>query len=201
MGRTVPVLLNVQLKECIELLLENRTNAKVRERNPYLFGIPGYDKHRFKHLRACPLMRTYSLECGAANPFTLRGTQLRKHIATMCVTLNLSEEDVSELANFMGHDKSIHKSHYRQPIPELEIPRIAHLLQLATDINHENETSIQNEVCALDKIIPNNTTNNEVQAPSDSDDEDNDKSNSVNKRQKKRRSSKYIRNYLVTIQI
>ncbi|XP_029158334.1 uncharacterized protein LOC114945545 [Nylanderia fulva] len=138
LGRTVPVLLHSQLQDCIKLLLQHRLNAKIKSENPYLFGIPGYDKHRYKHLKACILMRDYSSKCGAAKPLTLRGTKLRKHIATKCITLNLSESEVTELANFMGHDKSIHKSHYRQSIPELDIPRFSRLLNLAI-FNEEND--------------------------------------------------------------
>ncbi|XP_029167142.1 transcription factor stalky-like [Nylanderia fulva] len=48
------------------------------------------------------------------------------------------ESEVTELANFMGHDKSIHKSHYRQSIPELDIPRFSRLLNLAI-FNEEND--------------------------------------------------------------
>ncbi|XP_077260680.1 uncharacterized protein LOC143896600 isoform X2 [Temnothorax americanus] len=139
LGRNVPVLLHSQLQDCIELLLQHRLDAKVESRNPYLFGIPGYDKHRYKHLRACALMRDYSSKCGAAKPLTLRGTKLRKHIATKCITLNLSESEVTELANFMGHDKSIHKSHYRQSIPELDIPKFSRLLNVAIFNTDEND--------------------------------------------------------------
>ncbi|KYN14503.1 hypothetical protein ALC57_13290, partial [Trachymyrmex cornetzi] len=135
----VPVLLHSQLRDCIELLLQHRSKTKIKLENPYLFGIPGYDKHQYKHLRACDLMREYSSKCGAEKPFTLRGTKLRKHIATKCITLNLSESEVTELANFMGHDKTIHKSHYRQSIPEIDIPRFSRLLNVAI-FNEENDT-------------------------------------------------------------
>ncbi|XP_029674803.1 uncharacterized protein LOC115242555, partial [Formica exsecta] len=138
LGRTVPVLLHSQLQDCIELLLQHRSNANIKLENPYLFGIPGCDKHQYKHLKTCILMRNYSSKCGAAKPLTLRGTILRKHIATKCITLNLSESEVSELANFMGHDKSIHKSHYRQSIPEIDIPRFSRLLNVAI-FNEEND--------------------------------------------------------------
>lgn len=136
----MPVLLHSQLQDCIELLLTHRSNAKVDPKNPFLFGIPGHDKHRHKHLQACLLMREYSSKCGAVKPHTLRGTKLRKHIATKCITLNLSESEVTELSNFMGHDKSIHKSHYRQSIPALDIPKFSRLLNVAIFNNDKNES-------------------------------------------------------------
>ncbi|XP_071579372.1 uncharacterized protein [Temnothorax nylanderi] len=49
-------------------------------------------------------------------PTSLRGTTLRKHIATICVSLDISEHEVNDLADFMGHHEKIHKSHYRQSL-------------------------------------------------------------------------------------
>lgn len=45
-------------------------------------------------------MRRFSTECGAERPWTLCGTGLRKHIATISVALDLSENDVSDLAQY-----------------------------------------------------------------------------------------------------
>lgn len=144
--RTVPVILNSELLDCLQIMLKHRHEAGVPSRNKFLFGIPSHDKKRLKHLRAYFLLRKFSDECGAKLPHTLRGTQLRKHIATCCITLNLSEDQVNDLANFMGHDKNIHKSHYRQPIPELEIIRITKLLEMA-----QGGTEEENEKDADDK--------------------------------------------------
>jgi len=84
--------------------------------------------------------------CGATKPLTLRGTKLRKHIATKCITFNLSESEITELSNFMGHDKNIHKSHYRQSIPEIDISRFSRLLNVAIfneeDYNGDKENPI-----------------------------------------------------------
>lgn len=96
LGRAVPVLLDCEMKNCIDLLLQYRKEANIPEKNPYIFALPGYDKRRFKYIRACDLLRTYSLECGANMPLRLRGTKLRKHIAIRCITLNLSDPDVTQ---------------------------------------------------------------------------------------------------------
>lgn len=179
----MPVLLHSQLQDCIELLLQHRTNTKVKSRNPYLFGIPGYDKHRHKHLSSCDPMRDFSSKCGASKPFTLRGTKLRKHIATKCITLNLSESEVTELANFMGHYKSIHKSHYRQSIPELDIPRFSRLLNVAI-FNNENDKD--------DEEIQHNCISENLVGPSESLNFNNvEINNNLSSSKKKRRSSKH----------
>lgn len=70
LGRTVPVILNYSLLECIKF----RTNAKVPAENPYIFGLPTYNRKRFKYLRACVLMRKFSEDCNAKVAHLLRGT-------------------------------------------------------------------------------------------------------------------------------
>lgn len=90
-------------------------------------------------------MRKFSVECGAKNSERLRGTKLRKHIATACIALNLSENDIFDLANFMGHRESIHKSFYRQPIVNREILKISKLLEAAQGVDEEDESDDSND--------------------------------------------------------
>lgn len=204
MGRSVPVLLDCEMKSCIDLLLQYRKEAKIPERNPYIFALPGYDKKRFKYIRACDLLRAYSLECGASMPLRLRGTKLRKHIATRCITLNLSDPDVTELANYLGHDKSIHMQHYRQSIPQIEIVKMSRLLKIAQgeDYNFE-EDDIQQDNSQMINTVENNSITNQIFAVHNdknsdinSDSDTNLISNVVNS--KKRRSSKYMKIFLCT---
>lgn len=138
-GRTVPVLLTAELRDCIDMILKHRKAAKVSSNNPYLFGLPSLVKDKDRYLLACDLLRQYAVECGAENPETLRATELRKHIATMCIHYNLSENEVSSLANFMGHADKIHLVHYRQPIMEKEILEISQYLEAAQGVNVEDD--------------------------------------------------------------
>jgi len=84
-GRTVPVLLTGELRDCVEMILKHRKAAKVSSKNPYLFGLPSLKKNEQRYLLACDLLRQYAVECGAKNPETNRATELRKYIATICV--------------------------------------------------------------------------------------------------------------------
>nr|CAI5848823.1 unnamed protein product [Callosobruchus analis] len=105
------------LPQDMKEILQNRTKFGVSKSNPYIFGLPNNTfKNDFKYLRACALLRKYAAASGAEHPERLRGTKLRKHIATTSVALNLADEDVVQLANFMGHHESIHKNIYRQPV-------------------------------------------------------------------------------------
>jgi len=183
--------LHSQLQNCIELLLQHRSNAKVESRNPFLFSISGYDKHRYKHLRACQLMRDFSSKCGATKPLTLRRTKLRKHIATKCITLNLTESEVTELANFMGHDKSIHKSHYRQSIPEIDIPKFSRLLNVAI-FNNEEENDEDD-----DKVVQQNLISENVIDFSESSHSDNCESNNKMSSKTPKKNSEVVSTYLI----
>lgn len=140
LSRPVPVLMHSQLVEAIEMLLKHRTAAGVSEANPYLFGIPHMKKSRHRYLRACNLMRKFSTACGATLPTTLRGTQLRKHVATYSAMLNLEDNEVSDLANFMGHAENIHRQIYRQPVPHREILQISRLLEQVQGCNEDEST-------------------------------------------------------------
>ncbi|XP_077273299.1 uncharacterized protein LOC143903528 [Temnothorax americanus] len=103
-------------------------------------------------------MRRFANECGALIPCALRGTTLRKHIATYTSMLNIEECQVDRLANFMGHHKDIHKNIYRVPVPVAEMTDVSRLLMAAIgDDDEEN-----------DKEYSDNHEN------SDSSDEEND---------------------------
>lgn len=151
LGRSVPVLLTEELRNCIDMILRYRKAARVSSKNPYLFGLPSIAKNKYKYLLACDLLRQYALECGAEKPETLRATELRKHIATICISYNLSENEISTLANFMGHSDKIHLSHYRQPVIEKEILEISQYLEAAqgnsddNDSDHSDSTIFDNE--------------------------------------------------------
>lgn len=192
LGRSVPVLLDEEMKCCIDLLLQCRKQAKIPSGNPYIFALPGYDKKRFKYIRACELLRTYSVQCGASMPLRLRGTKLRKHIATKCITLNLSDNDITQLANYMGHERAIHMQHYRQSIPQIEIVKMSRLLKIAQgEIDSEEQDYLQ-----INSNENDFTTHETCDIGNDTDGHNTDTSAACDTlRKRKRRSSKNIRIY------
>lgn len=129
LARGVPVLLHKDIVDCVDLIIKFRSIAGVPDKNPYVFGIPG--RSQFTHLESTSLMRKYSIACGAKNPYRLRGTKLRKHIATRSALYNLEEDQVEHLATFLGHETKIHKDHYRLPIATRDIGQMSHLLEKA----------------------------------------------------------------------
>lgn len=110
-GRDVTVLLDETMFSAIEMLEKNRLKAGIRQNNPYIFGIPRNSDYKYCYLRACVLRRKYSKQCGAQNPESLRGTPLRKHIATYLVNHNAANIDRTKLANHLGHNMGIHENY------------------------------------------------------------------------------------------
>lgn len=114
------------------------------------------DSHKHAYLKACDLMRKFSIECGANQPETLRGTILRKHVATLGANLNLTDTEIMDLANFMGHEDKIHREHYRMSVVHREILRMSRLLQSASgkngDENNNNKEKSDENITLLKTI-------------------------------------------------
>ena len=160
LGRIVPVLLSKDLFHCIKLILKFRKEAEVPDKNPYVFGLPGGNKQRYRYLRACALLRKFAIECNAMHSATLRGTILRKHIATYCIQLNLNDIDISDLATFMGHSDKIHKDHYRQPLASRDILKISQFLEAVQGGEQIDESSSHSNEDKDDEVLKDNLKNN-----------------------------------------
>ncbi|EFN62016.1 hypothetical protein EAG_13014, partial [Camponotus floridanus] len=141
LGRTVPVLLHTFLISYIDVLLKYRFEAGVNSKNKYIFAVPQACSPKKGYIRACPIMRKFANDCNASIPTSLQGTMLRKHIATYTAMLRIEENQVSDLANFMGHNKQIHKDVYRIPNGLIDMTEVSRLLQAAIGDNDENENS------------------------------------------------------------
>ena len=140
-------------------------------------------------------------------PFSLRGTILRKHIATYTAILGIEETHLESLANFLGHSKDIHKRFYRMPVPVKEITDVSRLLQAAMgDEEDENDSdeseddpnengNVINIVPRSDFVpnaIPRENSMNASSSLSDKDTTNNISSNHTgNSSVSKRRSSEY----------
>ena len=67
--------------------------------------------HAAKQLRKFPDLQ-YASQCSAECPEHLRTTKLRKHITTMSELLNLNENEIDILADYLGHDIRVHREFY-----------------------------------------------------------------------------------------
>lgn len=111
--RDVAVLLKDSWEDCLELLIRYRSNVGIPEGNDFLFALPT-QTWKVKTVNVWAVINSYAQRCGAQNPSSLKGTNLRKHLASYCATKDLNDRDVTNLADFMGHDERIHLKIYRQ---------------------------------------------------------------------------------------
>ena len=74
-GNTVPVLLNKETKEWLDLLVALRPKVGIAAGNDYLFARSHYGS--LDHVRESDCLREMSEECGAKEAELLRSTQLR----------------------------------------------------------------------------------------------------------------------------
>lgn len=155
----MPVLFTDEMVRSADLIIELRKNF-VSSSNLYLFAnlnsttesISG-SKAIYKHVRLA----------GVKDAATLTSTKLRKHLATMSQVINLSQQDLEQLANFMGHTTDIHKTYYRLPSDIYQMAKVSKLLLL-----NEKGKVAQYQGKTLDEI--NVSLNIEENDKSDDDD-------------------------------
>ncbi len=123
-GRKVAVLLTPGMVESLNLLVNNRMECGVHDTNIFLFARPKCSSY----YRGQDCLRLYAEKCGAKKPEYLRSTQLRKHVATLSQILNLKDNELDQVADFLGHDIRVHRDHYRLPEATIQLAKISKLL-------------------------------------------------------------------------
>ncbi|KAI7806122.1 hypothetical protein IRJ41_000533 [Triplophysa rosa] len=123
-GRKVAVLLNPDITKALELLVEKRKQCGVLQDNEYLFAAPKGNSCYRGH----DCLKKFAAECGASHPEYLRSTQLRKQVATTSQILNLKHNELDQLADFLGHNISVHREYYRLPDATVQVAKISKLL-------------------------------------------------------------------------
>ncbi|XP_026223685.1 uncharacterized protein LOC113171757 isoform X1 [Anabas testudineus] len=123
-GRKVPILLTPDILTSMELLVKTRRSCDVLDENPFMFGRP----QTLSHFRGSDVIRQIAQSCGAKHPEALSSTKLRKHMATMSKVLNLKDNEMDDLADFLGHDIRVHRQYYRLPEGTLQLAKISKVL-------------------------------------------------------------------------
>jgi len=125
--RCVPVLLTAEMRSAMDLLVDNvlRERAGIEPANVFVFAL---GKGSVSHIRGHDILEKTSKLCGAEKPNLLRSTNLRKHIATMSQILNLKNNELDQLAQFMGHDIRIHREYYRLPNDVVQTAQVVKVL-------------------------------------------------------------------------
>ncbi|XP_041833038.1 uncharacterized protein LOC121634460 [Melanotaenia boesemani] len=123
-GRPVPILLTPKMLSSLELLVKLREACGVPKDNLYLFA----RTEAMTHFRGSDCLRTFAKACGAKSSRSLTSTKLRKHAATLSTVLNMTDTEMDQLANFLGHDIRIHREFYRLPEKTLQLAKISKVL-------------------------------------------------------------------------
>ncbi len=119
-GRKVAVILTSDMTANLSLLISKRKECGVTENNNYLFAIPCSDGHyrgQFGQLADA---------CGAEDPQNLRSTNLCKQ--TISRVMNLKDNELDQLADFLGHDIRVHREYFRLPQSTIQLATISKLL-------------------------------------------------------------------------
>ncbi|MEQ2221430.1 hypothetical protein ILYODFUR_015854, partial [Ilyodon furcidens] len=93
-------------------------------KNPYMFGRP----QKLNHFRGSDIIREMAQSCAAKHPGALSSTKLRKHMATTSKVLNLTDNEMDDLADFLGHDIRVHCQCYRWPEGTTQLAKISKVL-------------------------------------------------------------------------
>ncbi|KAE8277669.1 hypothetical protein D5F01_LYC24330 [Larimichthys crocea] len=123
-NRKVPILLTPDMLSSMEALVAHRRTCGVPDDNPYFFARAEAESH----LRGSDAIRQMAKECGAKHPETLSSTKLRKQVSTLSTVLNLKDNEMDTLANFLGHDIRVHRQYYRLPEGTLELAKVSKVL-------------------------------------------------------------------------
>jgi hypothetical protein len=142
--RTVPILLTKDTETSLDLLKTRRVQCGIRTENPYIFAYCNSDNY----LRGCDCLREATVQCGASQRSRLRSTNLRKHVATLCQMINLKENELDILAQYMGHDIRIHRNFYRLPEDTLQSALLAKIF-----ISMEDGTFVSQKGKTLEDFI------------------------------------------------
>lgn len=174
LNKDVAVIASTDIIDELRLLISYRALADVPSDNDFVFGLPNGGTDRIRVINLCTVMRNLSIACGAEKPELLRGTQLRKHVATKCVEFELSDNALSDLTKHMGHSEKIHKDYYRKPIKSktiVQVTKLLHAVHGTVDDKNDEEEDInindESEYVEYDSLSHSTGNDNMSNIPSE----------------------------------
>ena len=145
-GRIVPVLLDKEMSTAIEDYLIKYRQESLKDfilpENDFLFACQ-YSQQG--HLRGSDCLREIVNEADLSNPELVTSTKLRKQVATMTQVVNLPNNELDVVAQFMGHDINVHREFYRLPSSTLHLAKVSKLLNAVERGNMDIMASPSND--------------------------------------------------------
>ncbi|XP_068898893.1 uncharacterized protein [Tenebrio molitor] len=143
-SRTVPVLIPKDTLKFYDMILSIRKNMNwFPEKNVYFFTYPKSQRW----IDGTAVMRKYAKMCDAKQPHLITSSRLRKHIATVTQLLALKNNEIDQLAKFMGHTTRTHEQFYKLPQDVYQTAKVSKILQM---MEKGNATHFKNK--SLDEI-------------------------------------------------
>ena len=127
-NRKVPVIITPDLKSALEVLIvkANRETGSVCDENQYIF--PVNDGKSTCSLRGNDVLHHVCAKVKLENAFAITSTNMRKYVATVSQSVDITETEMGWLARHMGHNIHIHKEFYGMQESTLEIAVVGNLL-------------------------------------------------------------------------
>lgn len=122
-NKPVSVLVRKIYNKYIETILKYRENDGVAGSNKYLFG-----RGENNYYDGNYIIRRYANQCGAKDPQNLRGSKLRKHLATSVQYLKADPQAMRQITSHMSHTLETHETHYTKHLD------VQHLCSTTTDL-------------------------------------------------------------------
>ncbi|XP_061528428.1 uncharacterized protein LOC133400140 isoform X2 [Phycodurus eques] len=122
--RKVPVLLTPVMHQTLDLLVRKRKECGILPENTYLFARPS----SLICYRGSDTLRNFAKVCGAKRPESLSSKKLHKQMGALSQVLNLTNTELDQLANFLGHDVTLQQEFYRLPEGILQLAKISKVL-------------------------------------------------------------------------
>lgn len=108
-SRPVAILFPKNTPKFIELLLHVRDKC-VPSANEYLFADPNTEN---RWLSGYHVLKKFAELSGVNNQHLFTSNRLRKQIGTVLQLINVTDTEIEQFANLMGHTGKTHKSFYR----------------------------------------------------------------------------------------
>jgi len=127
-GRHVACLAPPDAVEGLEILSQEkyRKTAGIIPENELIFATPG----SMNHIQGVTCFKQFAQKY-CEEPDRVRGTKMRKYIATSCQIIDLGPEGKDTLCDHLGHELNVHNAFYRKHSDLVELTKVAQVLCLA----------------------------------------------------------------------
>ena len=123
--RKVFIVMTPEMIEACEHLLKTKCHAGQSSENPYLFS----RQNSLSPIDGCTAMRETTALCKEIKePDLIRSRLLRRYMATTVQILDMSRDELSIVADHMGHSVAVHTDVYRMQTSLLEKTKVARAL-------------------------------------------------------------------------